>query len=510
MKSLADCNVLLVDDSIESLMILECLLEKLCRVHTAKNGTEALSRAAEIRPDLILLDVVMPGTDGFGTCKALKSLPGTAHTPVIFLTGLSTSSDRLAGFAAGGVDYVTKPFDGEEIRARVKTHLRLALYEQEQRNHIEFLSGAVRDTEETYLFFANNTSDVLVQCSAEGVVGRINRAWIELTGLERGIPTGRPVWEAASPQDQCLVRQMFEHAVSERLQNFHVTFRVESTQGQKSLNGVFRLCRDANGDLLGLNGVLSDVSDLLTDREALETSLISNRSLAAADLAYLENISHEFKTPLNSISGGVEQLKDLVRDQPTKDAVALVEHGLLRISHLLAGLLDQQKLTTQAASGLLSAMSRKNIPEDPLKVPVLIVDDVRSNRMILSFALKALGFVDIEMAGSGEEALELWNRHKHPLVFLDYKMDGIDGYETCRRIRGIHSIVSPTVIGVSASALPENMGKAMEAGFCAQLPKPISKQMIRSTLEMLGWKIPGISESECKDLSEGHGGHPTN
>lgn len=490
MKSLADCQILLVDDSPESLMIVEALLSDLCHIHIVDHAAEALARAAEIRPDLILLDVLMPETDGFATCRALKELPQTAQTPVIFLTSLSHPDDRLTGFAAGGVDYVTKPFDAGEIRARVTTHLRLALYEQQQRSHIAFLSGAVRDTEETYRFFADNTSDVLIQCSADGAVCRVNRAWVELTGLERGIPIGHPVWMVASLPDQDLVRQMFEQAVSEGLENFHVTFGVDCIGGKRSLNGVFRLCRGESGDLLGLNGVLSDVSDLLADREALETSLISSRSLAAADLAYLENIAHELNTPLNFISGGVEQLGELVEGRQAKDAVALVEQGLLKLSRLLAGLLDRQKLTTQAASGLLSEGSGRYIPADPLQAPVLIVDDVRSNRMILAFAIKALGFVDVDLADSGEMALELWGRRRHPLVFLDYKMDGIDGYETCRRIRTILSPVRPTVIGVSASALPGNLDQAMSAGFCAQLPKPISKQLIQSTLGMLGWKTP--------------------
>jgi len=460
MKTLSDCHILIVDDSPDSLFTLECLLDNICHIHTTTSGSEALQLVAKILPDLCLLDVVMPGQDGFVFCKTLKADPRTAHIPVIFLTSLSDANDKISGFAAGGVDYVTKPFEAAEIRMRIKTHLRLSLYDQEQRSHIEYLSGAVRDTEESYLFFANNTADLIVQGSAvDGTLKRTNRAWIELTGLEQGIPIGCPIWDIAIPSDRELVKQMFQNALSENTENFRMTFRLASTRGTRSLSGAFRLCRDNSGTLLGFNGVLSDVTELLADRDALETALISGRSLAAADLAYLENISHEFNTPLHFINGGVEQLKALVRDGDSQAAVSMVEQGLSKIKILIGGLLDQQKLTTQAASGVFSSNRGDRIAESSLEASVLIVDDVRTNRMILSFAIKALGFSDIEMAESGEAALALWDRRKHSLVFLDYKMDGIDGYETCRRIRQAQGGLSPTIIGVSASALPENMGR---------------------------------------------------
>lgn len=492
MKTLSDCHILIADDSPDSLFTLECLLENICHIHPTTSASEALELAAKISPDLCLLDVVMPGQDGFDICKALKANPRTAHTPVIFLTSRNDSNDKISGFSAGGVDYVTKPFEAAEILMRIKTHLRLSLYDQEQRNHIKYLAGAVRDTEESYLFFANNTADLLVQGSADGTLKRINRAWIELTGLEEGVPIGRPIWDIAILSDHEMVKQMFQNAVSENAENFRITFRLASTRGTRSLSGAFRLCRSKNGSLLGFNGVLSDITELQADRDALETALISGRSLAAADLAYLENISHEFNTPLNFINGGVEQLKSLVSDGPSHAAVSLVEQGLSKIKTLIGGLLDQQMLTTQAASGVFSSNHGEPISEMPLEAAVLIVDDVRTNRMILSFAVKALGFSDIEMAESGEEALALWEKRKHALVFLDYKMRGIDGYETCQRIRRAQAGLTPTIIGVSASARPENIQTAMLAGFSAQLPKPISKQIIGSTLAMLGWKLPGL------------------
>jgi adenylate cyclase len=94
-------------------------------VSVAQDGEEGLMRAEFVQPDLILLDVMMPGIDGFETCRRLKASDGTRDIPVIFMTALADTHDKINGFSAGGVDYITKPFQIEEVLARVTTHLAL-------------------------------------------------------------------------------------------------------------------------------------------------------------------------------------------------------------------------------------------------------------------------------------------------------------------------------------------------------------------------------------------------
>src|SRR6202008_2021935 len=91
----------------------------------AQGGEEGVERAEFVRPDLILLDVMMPGMDGLETCRRLRASEITRDIPVIFMTALTDTSDKLAGFAAGAVDYVTKPLNGAEVLARIDTHLTL-------------------------------------------------------------------------------------------------------------------------------------------------------------------------------------------------------------------------------------------------------------------------------------------------------------------------------------------------------------------------------------------------
>lgn len=121
-------TVLIVDDIPNNLGILVESLESLesaCRLVVAQDGHEGLKRAALVKPDLILLDVMMPGMDGFEVCRRLKQNPDTADIPVIFLTTLTETEHKVAGFKVGGVDYLTKPMQIDEVIARVGAHLNL-------------------------------------------------------------------------------------------------------------------------------------------------------------------------------------------------------------------------------------------------------------------------------------------------------------------------------------------------------------------------------------------------
>jgi PAS domain S-box-containing protein len=119
-------TILIVDDTPANLgVVVDSLEARGIRVLVALDGIEALERAAFAQPDLILLDVKMPGIDGFETCRRLKGDERTRDIAVIFMTSLTGNEDRVQGFAAGGVDYVTKPLRVDEMLARVGVHLEL-------------------------------------------------------------------------------------------------------------------------------------------------------------------------------------------------------------------------------------------------------------------------------------------------------------------------------------------------------------------------------------------------
>jgi DNA-binding response OmpR family regulator len=133
-------SILVVDDTPADIgSLIATLSEAGYRVHAAPDGDSALDQSRVAAPDLVLLDTKMPGMNGFETCRRLRQLPRFDETPVIFMTTLSESEDRVSAFAAGGDDYVTKPFQYQEVLARVRLHLtRQALEYELERLQREF------------------------------------------------------------------------------------------------------------------------------------------------------------------------------------------------------------------------------------------------------------------------------------------------------------------------------------------------------------------------------------
>lgn len=137
-------NILVVDDHAANVSLLFNTLEREdYKVFIAHDGESALERVSHHKPDLILLDIMMPGIDGFETCRKLKKTEIAKDIPIIFMTALQETQHIIRGFESGGVDYITKPFKIEELLARISTHLKLRSLEQELRNANEHLEQKV-------------------------------------------------------------------------------------------------------------------------------------------------------------------------------------------------------------------------------------------------------------------------------------------------------------------------------------------------------------------------------
>jgi sigma-B regulation protein RsbU (phosphoserine phosphatase) len=119
-------TILAIDDSAEVLLSIGATLEPYYDVRVATSGIEGLALAAEIHPALILLDVMMPGIDGYQTCAQIKATPATTDIPIIFLTTRQDTADKIKGLELGGRDYITKPFNGGELLARIRTQLEIS------------------------------------------------------------------------------------------------------------------------------------------------------------------------------------------------------------------------------------------------------------------------------------------------------------------------------------------------------------------------------------------------
>jgi signal transduction histidine kinase len=132
-------TILVVDDNPTNIeLLLVHLHEKKYRILVTRDGPNAIKRAISVKPDLILLDIMMPGMNGFETCEHLKHEPETKDIPIIFMTALADIDTKLKGFELGAVDYVTKPFQKAEVCARIKTHLTI----QEQKKKLAQLNDS--------------------------------------------------------------------------------------------------------------------------------------------------------------------------------------------------------------------------------------------------------------------------------------------------------------------------------------------------------------------------------
>ncbi|KUK10272.1 MAG: Response regulator receiver modulated metal dependent phosphohydrolase [Clostridia bacterium 41_269] len=135
--------ILIVDDKkINRSLLKKYLLHAgYTEIFEAENGEQALEEARKIKPDLILLDIVMPGMSGYEVCGIIKRDPKLKNIPIIFLSVLSDVDNKIRAFEARGVDYITKPFEFEEVRARVQTYLRLFYLQRELERYNRYLEA---------------------------------------------------------------------------------------------------------------------------------------------------------------------------------------------------------------------------------------------------------------------------------------------------------------------------------------------------------------------------------
>ena len=211
--------VLIVDDNPANLRVLvELLSRQDLEVSIAEEGERALEQADFVRPDLILLDVMMPEMDGFTTCRLLKERPATRDIPIIFMTALTDTADKVKGFALGAVDYITKPFQSEEVLARVTTHLALQQLKQRLKEKEERLSGIIESAMDAIIAIDQNgrvtlfnrAAERIFRCAAGTAIGQPYKRFLSerlcqvlteyVSGGAAGRPPQAPIWVSQAHQ----------------------------------------------------------------------------------------------------------------------------------------------------------------------------------------------------------------------------------------------------------------------------------------------------------------------
>ncbi len=397
-------RILIVDDDLSSLRLLtEILTERGYVVHPTSCGEMALRFVESSLPDLILLDIKMPGLNGFEVCRRLKADERTLAIPVIFITGLGDLADKVKGFQAGGVDYLTKPLQLEEVLVRVQTHLTLhALRNELSRQNSQLqqeiserrrAAEAVRQQLNFQQTMMDTIPSPIFYKDRQGRYLGCNAAFESYIGRPRAEVIGRTVYDIAPKEladlyheaDQALFQtpgvQRYEAQVRYADGSFHEVFFTKGT------------FTDLEGNVAGLVGVMLDITerrrveqeleryhdhleDLVAERTAelarandqLTTEIEERRRAEAALQAASEklkffaySVAHDLKSPAIGIHGLTKRLSRHTREV-LDDKGKLYCDQILRVSEHIAALVDKVNVYISAKEARLS-IEKVNVGE---------------------------------------------------------------------------------------------------------------------------------------------------
>jgi PAS domain S-box-containing protein len=368
-KDIADALILIVDDSVDRLVFLTRLLGKLgCRVAQANSGRKALEMAASTPPDLILLDIQMPGIDGFEVCKRLKQNSQLNHIPVIFLSGLSDLDAKMHAFQIGGVDFIDIPFHSEEILVRVKTHLQLVRVEHlereiEIRKRAESEIRRLNDTLENLV--RQRTSELInlhdesrkfhrviehspitvVITNRAGEIEYVNPKFTETTGYSTEEALGKtPRILNAQLQPKSFYRQMWEVIKGGGVWHGEFCNRKKNGEMFWESSAIFPI-RNDQGAITHYVAVKEDITALKKAADEMKKAKESAEIANKAKSFFLANMSHEIRTPLNAILGYTQILQgDSQLTDSQKKVVGIISRSGEHLLALINDILEMSKI----------------------------------------------------------------------------------------------------------------------------------------------------------------------
>lgn len=363
-------QLLIVDDYPTNIKVLsDLLIDHGFEVLIARDGENALQKLQRITPDLILLDVLMPGMDGFETCRRLKEQPSTCDIPVIFMTALADPVDKVKGLTLGAVDYITKPFQQEEVLARVSTHLRLrhlsrqladqnAQLQAEARSR-QLAENALRASEEKFVkAFRANPGPIMIATLEEGRLVEANQTFCQTLGYPIETILNHRLQELSLFQrsDDC-DRLLTILRDQKAIHHFECELR--------TLTGDIRVCLISAEVIIVRDSpcilaMMIDITDCKQAAIAMEQAKAAAELASQAKTRFLSNISHELRTPLNTILGYTHLLE---RDTTLSTEQQTYLETINRSSrHLLTLINDVLEMTKIEAGQLVLNPSVCDLP----------------------------------------------------------------------------------------------------------------------------------------------------
>ncbi len=293
-------KILAIDDKQDNLITISALLKNLvrdCTVILAESGADGIAMAAKERPDTILLDIIMPGMDGFETCRRLKSDPETRHIPVILITAIRTdAASRIKGFDAGADAFLSKPIDETELVAQVNVMLRIKGAEDILRAQKEDLEESVREGNRRFRSLVDSTSDGIVICDQNGLITQWNNGAEILFGYHGTEIIGKSIELLVSDTDQEPPGHFFENRIQSQVESQNG--RVLEAEGIKRDGSRFPLELSLSSWVSDGNRIFATITRDITERKKLHEALQQYEIIVSgsSDMQALLNDSFDYLT----------------------------------------------------------------------------------------------------------------------------------------------------------------------------------------------------------------------
>ena len=483
-------TLLIVDDSSENLKLLGNSLKNAgFNILAALNGKQAIALAESKQPDLILLDVMMPEMNGFEACELLKKNEATVDIPIIFLTASIEPESIKTGFDAGGIDYIAKPFNPDELILRVKNHLKQKKNNENLERELKYksvllkyINSAIMDPLSVML---KNTVDLSQTCSSE--------------------PTLSKLGEIKSSGEK--IKELATHLADLPRLGIHST---KSTLEEFDFSELLHTVAPGTFVTLG-SGLRVSVTN------TIEEQYYGDKKKLAQALLQIINVQSDQseKSPI-TISTHLKERRetfDIIgieifvtgtpdndyliydSDSSNREIRLLVARELLRFvdgkitqsttSHSAPVFSIEVSLTRAAEA---KAAMEENMQEELQNAPVfdkkniLIVEDNELNQRLLVSVLQSHGGL-ISIAQTGKEALEKVLKNNYDLILMDINVPLMDGIEVTKLLRLRYGIVTP-IIAISGHSDKISMQKCLDAGMNSFLLKPFEITDLKRIVSM--------------------------
>jgi signal transduction histidine kinase len=513
-------KILVVDDTPDNLRLLsQLLINKGYEIRLAPNGELALSSIKYFLPDLILLDILMPGIDGYEVCRQLKRQENTCDIPIIFLSALGETFDKVKAFEMGGSDYISKPFQVEEVLVRIKHQITIKKLQDRLNYQNQNLKKEVKKRKIAELeaksalkvksdFLANMSHELRTPLNA--ILG-FTEIMLRTPGISEKDTNYLEIVKNSGKHLLSLINDILDLS------------KIES--GQMSLNEV-------KFDLWDLLQDIKNIFSLKADNKGLEWLVIYDQNVPRYVLAdqiklrqilmnlvsnslkftahgkvilrveyYQENLENFLTFSVEDTGLGIapEEIKKLFIpfEQTTTGRNSCEGTGLgLAISQKFVTLMKGEITVTSVEKKgsyfsftipitLVSSYQLKSVSQTKVNAlapnqptyRILVVDDSRLNRLLLVKLLQNVGF-EVQEAEDGAQGVKVWSTWQPDLVFLDLRMPVVNGIEAAQQIRFQETEKNTVLIALTASALQDSKPEVLEAGFNDFILKPFEPELL--------------------------------